>query len=90
MTHHRDGRQTVLLDLTDTQDYIAVVHALEEYASAQDWEAEKEQERIDYNKLPESENGAEQHREMASRARRLAEDIERQLEGNSHNTDMKN
>lgn len=82
---NKDGSRfdPVLLDLADTEDYITVVHALEEYASAQDWEAEKEQERIGFNHLPESESDEERYQKRAARARRIAEDIERQLDANS-------
>ncbi len=84
MTTDKNGNRfdPVLLDLGNTEDYITVVHALEEYASDQDWEAEKEQERIRLNNLPESESDHERSQERAARARRIAEDIERQLDAN--------
>src|SRR5690606_11771533 len=62
----------VLLDLTDTEDYATVVHALEAYASDQDWEAEEEQERIRSNNLPDSESDEEHYLRNAARARRIA------------------
>lgn len=73
----------VLLDLTDTEDYATVVHALEAYASDQDWEAEEEKERIRSNNLPDSESDEEHYLRNAARARRIAADIERQLDANS-------
>lgn len=84
MTNDKDGSgfDPVLLDLADTDDYITVVHALEEYASNMDWEAEKEQERIQFNNLPESESDADRWQKRAARARRIAADIERQLDAN--------
>lgn len=84
MTNDKDGSgfDPVLLDLADTDDYITVVHALEEYASNMDWEAEKEQERIHFNNLPESESDADSWQKRAARARRIAADIERQLDAN--------
>ena len=84
MTAGKDGVrfEPVLLDLADTDDYITVVNALEEYASAQDEEAERERERVRYNKLSESESDEEHWRKRAARARRIADDIERQLDAN--------
>lgn len=76
----KDASRPILLDLADTEDYITVVHALEEYASDQDWEAEKERERIRLNHLPEAESDEEHYQQRAARARRIAEDIERQLD----------
>lgn len=85
MTKDKDGSrfEPVLLDLADTDDYITVVQALEDYASNMDWEAEKEQERVHFNNLPESESDADRWRERAARGRRIAADIERQLDANS-------
>lgn len=85
MTDDKEGSrfEPVLLDLADTDDYITVVQALDGYASDQDWEAEKEEERIRLNHLPDSDSDAESWRKRAARARRIAEDIERQLDANS-------
>lgn len=84
VTNDKDGSrfEPVLLDLADTDDYVTIIHALEEYAADQDWKAEGEQERIRDNKLSEAESDEAYWRKNAARARRIANDIERQLDAN--------
>lgn len=85
MTNDKNGSrfEPVLLDLADNDDYATIVHALAEYAATQDSKAEEEQERIRYNELSDSESEEEHWKKNAARARRIADDIERQLDANS-------
>jgi hypothetical protein len=48
-----------------------------------DHQAEGEDDRVRYNKLPDSDSDAPRLREVAERARALEESIERQLDANS-------
>lgn len=85
MTNDKESTsfEPVLLDLSDNKDYITVVQALEDYAAAQDSQAEAEQDRIRYNDLPESQSEEAYWRELAARARRIVDDVERQIDANS-------
>lgn len=74
--------EPVLLDLTDPKDYALLVSALEEYEGEMAHRAETEDQRIAYNDLPESDSEADHWREAAARARRMIDDIERQLDAN--------
>ena len=74
--------EPVLLDLTDPKDYALLVGALEEYASEMAHRAETEDQRIEYNHLPESDSEADHWHAEAERARRIIDDIERQLDAN--------
>lgn len=73
----------VVIDLTEPRDYAILIAALDEYAAEMDLRAENERDRIAYNKLPEEDSEAPHWLAQAERARRIIEDVERQLEANS-------
>lgn len=73
----------VVIDLTDAEDYVILVNALEEVEAEMKWRAENEQQRIAYNKLPEGESEAGYWTARAERARKIVDEIERQLEENA-------
>ena len=83
VTGDTGGFEPVLLNLSDHQDYYVVTEALREFAAAMDHQAEGEDDRVRYNKLPDSDSDAPRLREVAERARALEESIERQLDANS-------
>ena len=70
----------VVLDMTDTDDYGVLTEALYAYAAQMDHAAEQEDYSDRHNDRPDNGPLATRFRDSAARARRMIEDIHRQLD----------